>query len=90
MKKRDYRECFYFSGVYCENSHVYECLMTGGTCCLSACDFCSDSFWKRLEFDLALELDAYKHFGFKHYFKNLVSRIKRWILKELQKVRITK
>lgn len=79
MTRRNYRECFYFSGVYCENCHVWECLQTGGTCVQSACDFCSDSFWKRLKFDIALELDAYSHFGFKHYLKNLVSRVKRFV-----------
>lgn len=53
QKKHKKEDCFYFTGVYCENTHEYEC--TRGHCACSAC-FEYMNWWQRLCMTIEVEL----------------------------------
>lgn len=55
FKKNQYKreDCFYFTGVYCENTHEYECAR--GHCACHAC-FEYMNWWQRLCMRIEVEL----------------------------------
>jgi len=60
-------DCFYFTGVYCENAHCYECLYSHDICDC-CCWFMSKNPIKRFLFFIELKMIQFKidFFNWRH------------------------